>query len=575
MENLSLINTKRTLAFHLSIPYKSFVYLLYHLDHPYSTFEILKKNGESRVINSPHPKLKRLQYKIKDLLETQYNLMMKDRVSHNVSHGFIKERSIFTNAKIHRNKKIVFNIDIKDFFKSIHFGRVRGFLIKNKYFLLNDEVATTISKLICYEGSLPQGAPTSPIMSNLILNIFDMKVLDICQKYSVDYTRYADDLTFSSNSRKFYQSFGDFYYEIEQLINKNGFKLNGSKYRVQLNNSRQEVTGLVVNNRLNIKRDYYKATRSLVHKFLLDQSPIINEQVLNANQIEGRLSFIHSIEIYNKKIEYNKERQEKSYRKDFTTYLHDSVLNAKEREYQKFLFYNLFYKPNNIVVFPEGKTDIYYIKAALKKYYKEYPELVEFKDNKYHYKINFIKRNKRLYYFFDLAIDGADTMSKILNYYSSKPGGKHNKNPINYFQYFNERLDIQPSKPVVLLFDNEGKDKPLHKFINTAKKQLDIDSDMLKSKLNTCDPSPVNLIGNLYILTINKLEADKEYEIEDMIKEYTDNLVINGRKYLNKGEGNSISKIVLAQNVLENYETINLENIKPLLNKLKILKNLY
>src|SRR5699024_7070708 len=110
--------------------------------------------------------------------------------------GFIPGKSIITNARIHRNKRLVVNIDLKDFFPSFHFGRVRGFFEKNKYFLLSREVSTIIAQLTCYKGSLPQGAPTSPIITNLICQILDYKLLKIAKKYKTDYSRYADDLTF-------------------------------------------------------------------------------------------------------------------------------------------------------------------------------------------------------------------------------------------------------------------------------------------------------------------------------------------------------------------------------------------
>ncbi|MHB9342175.1 reverse transcriptase domain-containing protein, partial [Fusobacterium polymorphum] len=100
---------------------------------------------------------------------------MKDKFKTiNISHGFVKERNIITNAKIHKNKKIVLNLDLKDFFDSFHFGRIKGFFEKNKDFKFSPELATLIAQLACYNGKLPQGAPSSPLITNLICHIFDI-----------------------------------------------------------------------------------------------------------------------------------------------------------------------------------------------------------------------------------------------------------------------------------------------------------------------------------------------------------------------------------------------------------------
>lgn len=112
-----------------------------------------------------------------------------------------KGKSFITNAQIHRNKRFVINVDLENFFDSFHFGRVRGYFMKNKNYQCSEEVATTIAQIACYEGKLPQGAPSSPIITNMICNIFDMRLLRLAKKYKLDYTRYADDLSFSTNDK--------------------------------------------------------------------------------------------------------------------------------------------------------------------------------------------------------------------------------------------------------------------------------------------------------------------------------------------------------------------------------------
>ena len=154
---------------------------------------------------------------------------------------------------------------MENFFDSFHFGRVRGFFLKNRDYQFADEVVATIANLCCYKGKLPQGAPSSPIITNLISNVMDMRLLKIAKKYKLDYTRYADDLTFSTNDRKFLEIQEQFYQEVAKEIESSGFKINDKKTRLQFRDSRQEVTGVIVNKKLNVNRDYYKRTRAMAY----------------------------------------------------------------------------------------------------------------------------------------------------------------------------------------------------------------------------------------------------------------------------------------------------------------------
>src|SRR5690606_37339505 len=110
------------------------------------------------------------------------------------------------------------------------------------------------AQLSCYSGKLPQGAPSSPIISNLICEILDYRLLKISKKYKLDYTRYADDLTFSTNDKKFLDLKTEFYKKLENELIRAGFRINEKKKRLQMSNSRQVVTGLVVNEKINVNR---------------------------------------------------------------------------------------------------------------------------------------------------------------------------------------------------------------------------------------------------------------------------------------------------------------------------------
>lgn len=125
-------------------------------------------------------------------------------------------------------------MDLECFFDSFHFGRVCGYFEKNKDFLLPREVSIIIAQIACYNGRLPQGAPSSPIISNLICQVLDMHLLKIAKKYRLDYTRYADDLTFSTNNRVFLDSYEDFIKETTALILKAGFTVNKKKTRINI-----------------------------------------------------------------------------------------------------------------------------------------------------------------------------------------------------------------------------------------------------------------------------------------------------------------------------------------------------
>lgn len=115
------------------------------------------------------------------LWEVQESIWENKGYRSKTAHAFIKGRGIITNAKIHRKKRFVINLDLENFFGSIHFGRVKGFFQKNKYFNMLPEIATIIAQLTCYKGCLPQGAPSSPIISNLICQILDLRLRKIAK----------------------------------------------------------------------------------------------------------------------------------------------------------------------------------------------------------------------------------------------------------------------------------------------------------------------------------------------------------------------------------------------------------
>ncbi|MGI6510061.1 MAG: reverse transcriptase domain-containing protein [Erysipelotrichaceae bacterium] len=200
------IKARKEVAELIGIELKELNRVLYKekVDNLYKTFNIPKKNGGVRVIHAPKDRLKYIQRKLSDkLAKIHQDYLDKNNIKSVISHGFQKGKSIMTNAYVHNHKKFILNIDISDFFPSFNFGRVRGYFIKSKEFNFSKEVSTIIAQLACHDGKLPQGAPTSPMISNLIFNIVDLRILALAKKYKLDYTRYADDLSFSTNNKAF------------------------------------------------------------------------------------------------------------------------------------------------------------------------------------------------------------------------------------------------------------------------------------------------------------------------------------------------------------------------------------
>ncbi|MBQ8913357.1 MAG: retron Ec67 family RNA-directed DNA polymerase/endonuclease [Lachnospiraceae bacterium] len=544
------ISYRDELAEFLNIPLKKLTYILYvkKVDSYYTSFQIPKKNGDYRSIDAPYGDLKYIQKILAIKLWEYHNKYTSDNnINMKVSHAFEKKKSIITNAIIHKNKRFILNIDLSDFFASFHFGRVRGFFEKNKEFNLPIEVATIIAQLTCYKGHLPQGAPSSPIISNLICNILDMRLLGISQKYKLDYTRYAEDMTVSTNDFKFIYLVDDFMKEITKEIEKSGFSINNKKTRFVFNDSRQEVTGLVVNKKISVNRDYCKKTRAMADSLYRKGEYVINGSKGTIQQLEGRFAFINQIDRFNNNFNYVKHKIW-----DF---------NSREKQYQKFLFYKYFYANTKPLIVTEGKTDILYIKAALKKYYYKYPELIFKKDEDYIFNISFLKRSSFLEYFLNIYQDGADDIKNIYNFYV---GNNHYP---NLYEFFLEKSSLKPKNPVILIFDNEqNSDRPLKKFLNHIK----IDSKNFKS--GQC------IYANIYLITNPLVKGKAECEIEDLFEETILENVIEDKKFsrekkydINKFYG----KDIFSKYINDNYKTINFDGFIPILDDInKVVTNM-
>ncbi|TXF84718.1 RNA-directed DNA polymerase [Neolewinella aurantiaca] len=265
----------------------------------YKKVKIPKKNGGFREILIVNGEIKRIQEKILELLQSVYN----DSSTPKCVNGFVKGRSIYDNAAIHTNKKHVINFDIKDFFKSVTLEKINTYLSYKPISLPRNQYPNVLISYLCtYDRYLPQGAPTSPILSNIVLKNFDYAMIMLAKKHKLVYSRYADDLTFSGNEDIDFFSFKN---TVAQKLNKHGFEMNMNKSRIQYSWQRQIVTGLVVNNKVNIKSEFVATTKSMIYnwenygidiaKEKFNQHRKHSDGIHFENVLRGRIDFIGSI----------------------------------------------------------------------------------------------------------------------------------------------------------------------------------------------------------------------------------------------------------------------------------------
>ncbi|MDA7418010.1 reverse transcriptase family protein [Xenophilus arseniciresistens] len=242
----------------------------------YRRFTLPKKSGGERLISAPMPRLKRAQYWVLD------NILAKVP-AHDAAHGFLPGRSIAGNAQPHCGQDVVINLDVKDFFPSIAFGRIKGVFMHLGY---GESVATVLA-LLCSENRadelqvdgerwfvggtaaqrvLPQGAPTSPMLTNLLCRRLDRRLAGLARALGFAYTRYADDLSFSASGEAA-QRVGTLLRRVRWTLREEGFELHPEKERVMRRGARQEVTGIVVNAaQPGVSRQSRRALRAALHR---------------------------------------------------------------------------------------------------------------------------------------------------------------------------------------------------------------------------------------------------------------------------------------------------------------------
>ena len=378
--------------FNLGLSVKQFGYIVYGLtdDKKYQPFNIPKATGGSRLIYAPKKSLKFLQKQFADIfLQCILDIQNQNPQYLKCNHAFEKHKSIISNAQLHQKKRYILNIDLSDFFGSIHYGRIKGFLVNDKYFGMSESGARIIAKLATCHQKLPQGSPLSPILASLIGNTLDIRLVKLAKKYKLTYTRYADDITLSSNI-DFRKNFVD-WDEIESMwvvnpnlektINKSGFSINPQKTRYVTFHSRQVVTGLVVNKHTNVSSEYKKQNRAMVDSLLKTGSFYIlknNEKTKgNINQLIGRLNYTVYAKYYQPIIATHllpeeRENIKKANKNHLTKTINSSWQKNKKdtskadhqtKLLRNVLFFKYFIQLDKTKIFPEGLTDIAYLQA--------------------------------------------------------------------------------------------------------------------------------------------------------------------------------------------------------------------
>jgi len=273
---LPLLGSPADVARALGLTVPRLRWLAFHAEAPsrthYVYFEVPKRTGGMRLLSAPHDDLKKAQHWILE------NILAKLPVT-DAAHGFVPGRSVVSNAAAHLCRDVVVNCDLKDFFPSITLGRVRGVFEVIGY----SPAVATILALLCTEAprtkvthdgktywvavgarGLPQGAPTSPALSNQVARKLDQRFIGLGKKLGWSYTRYADDLTFSAGPGK-REQIGYLLARIRHIAQDEGFAMNPKKTRVQRAARRQEVTGVVVNDKLSLAREDLRRLRAIVH----------------------------------------------------------------------------------------------------------------------------------------------------------------------------------------------------------------------------------------------------------------------------------------------------------------------
>lgn len=525
----------------------------------YRSFEIPKKSGGVRNIHAPEPQLALLQTRLAELLYACVReRKQKDARFWFASHGFHQGRTIISNAEVHRRRRFVFNLDLADFFGTINFGRVRGFFIHDKMFSLQPNVATIIAQIACHDNALPQGSPCSPVISNLIGNILDSRLLALARDARCTYTRYADDLTFSTNEKLFPTEIALNVHGVDwevgsmlrKAIEKTGFFINPTKTRMSLHQSRQTVTGLVVNTKANINQDYYRAARAMCNSlfqkgYYFRPSDNAADITDNLGPLEGTLSHIHFVKA--RRDRHPKINKLANVAREFHS------PRAPEELFRKFLFYKYFAAPAAPLIVTEGVSDITYLQCAIRALVKKFPLLAKEENGKVIRLLHFLKSSGTSRDLLNLG-HGAAGQGALISQYENVLKRYRHKPMVN---------------PVIILCDN---DDGLKSVIKNAKSKIG-------KTVTTTTTDPFYHLGlNLYLVKVPEGAPPADRDIESLFNPALLKTVLKGKSFNPKKEHEDhteYGKVIFAEAVVRaNAGSVDFSGFEELLTRIEsVLKH--
>jgi hypothetical protein len=422
---------------------------------------------------------------------------------------------------------------------------------------LNVDVATVLAQIACHENSLPQGSPCSPVISNLVAHLLDMRLVRLASEAGCTYSRYADDLTFSTNKRDLPpeialpsgdEGVGSHLWlpgeALRTVIQSAGFRINAQKTHLMYRASRQNVTGLVVNQKISVRREYRHNVRAMVHGLtktghfeLLgvtqkDGQAVLEKRPGTPNELHGMLGFIDSIDDYNR------------------TQTSDSTSNTKssrEKVYRDFLIYSIFYAAGTPVIICEGETDNIYLTHAIRSLAADFPALAEIMpDGKIRLKVRLYKYPRsstaRL---LDLN-GGSSGLAKFIATYKKETE-----------RFAGPGL----AEAVVIVYDNDDGAQSIRSAIKNASRMVPIGNEPF-----------VHVVKNLYALPTPPAAGTASSKIEDFFDAATKATVIGGKTFNgDKGADRDkhYSKMVFAHQVVRpKAQNLDFSGFRPLLTNL-------